>query len=365
MTPQADVPLAAWCTLGIGGPARWFVEAADEQEIRAALEWAHARDAAVYVLGGGSNVVVADEGFDGLVIKVDIRGVSRSESNGRVNFAVGAGEEWDSFVATTVAADCAGLECLSGIPGLIGGTPIQNVGAYGQDVSATITRVHLINRRTREISFLRPEECGFGYRTSRFKHNDQFIVTRVEYGLLAHGAPTVTYADLISYFENEGLMPSLTAVRDAVLRIRRRKGMVIEEGNPANRSVGSFFVNPIVTRAHFDQIAATVGDPSRVPHYPIGDAVKVPTAWLIERAGFLRGYRRGAIGVSPFQAQAIVNHGGAHAADVIALASDIKRAVWDCFGIAIMPEPVFVGFRPGDKLRWLLDPRPRIEARKE
>ena len=160
-------------------------------------------------------------------------------------------------------------------------------------------------------------------------------------------------------------MPSLTAVRDAVLRIRRRKGMVIEEGNPANRSVGSFFVNPIVTRAHFDQIAATVGDPSRVPHYPIGDAVKVPTAWLIEQAGFLRGYRRGAIGVSPFQAQAIVNHGGAHAADVIALASDIKRAVWDCFGIAIMPEPVFVGFRPGDKLRWLLDPRPRIEARKE
>jgi UDP-N-acetylmuramate dehydrogenase len=365
MTPQSDVPLAAWCTLGIGGPARWFVEAAGEEEIRAALEWAHLRGVAVYVLGGGSNVVVADEGFDGLVIKVDIRGVSRRESDGRVNYAVGAGEQWDPFVATTVSADCAGLECLSGIPGLVGGTPIQNVGAYGQDVSAAITRVHLIDRRTREISILRTEQCGFGYRTSRFKHNHEFIVTRVEYGLVAHGAPTVAYADVISYFENEGVTPSLTAVRDAVLCIRRRKGMVIEEGNPANHSVGSFFVNPVVTRAHFDRIAATVSEPSRIPHYAVGDAVKVPAAWLIEQAGFARGSRRGAIGVSPFQAQAIVNYGGGRAADVIALASDIKRAVWDGFGVAIVPEPVFVGFGPGDQLRWLLDPRPRVEASKD
>jgi UDP-N-acetylmuramate dehydrogenase len=366
MTPQSDVPLAAWCTLGIGGPARWFVAAASEEAIRSALAWAHARDVAVYVLGGGSNVVVADDGFDGLVIKVDIRGVSRSESNGRVHFVVGAGEAWDPFVAITVAEDCAGLECLSGIPGLVGGTPIQNVGAYGQEVSATITRVHLIDRRTREIGILPSEECGFEYRTSRFKHKDDFIVTGVEYGLLAHGAPTVAYADVISYFENERETPSLTAVRDAVLRIRRRKGMVIEEGNPAIRSVGSFFVNPIVTRAHFDRIAACTGDPSRIPHYPAGgDAVKVPAAWLIEQAGFPKGSTRGAIGVSPFQAQAIVNHGGARAADVIALASDIKRAVWERFGVAIVPEPVFVGFRPSDELRWLLDPRPHIESRKD
>ena len=365
MTPQSDVPLAAWCTLGIGGPARWFVEAASDEAIRPALAWADARDVAVYVLGGGSNVVVADTGFDGLVIKVDIRGVARSESNGRVHFAVGAGEAWDPFVAATVAADCAGLECLSGIPGLVGGTPIQNVGAYGQEVSATITRVHLIDRRTREIVILRSEECGFGYRTSRFKRNDDFIVTRVEYALLAHGAPTIAYADVLSYFEHEHGTPSLAAVRDAVLQIRRRKGMVIEEGNPANRSVGSFFVNPVVTRAHFDQIADSVGDPSRIPRYPIGtDAIKVPAAWLIEQAGFPKGYARGVIGVSPFQAQAIVNHGGARAADVIELASDIKRAVWERFGVAIVPEPVFVGFRPSDGLRWLLDSRPHIEAGK-
>lgn len=364
MKLQADVPLAAWCTLGVGGPARWFAEAANATEICAALMWAHDRSAQVYVLGGGSNVVIADEGFDGLVIKVDIRGVSRTEFNGRMRFEVGAGEPWDPFVATTVTEDCGGLECLSGIPGLVGGTPIQNVGAYGQDVSASITRVHLVDRSTRSVAVVSASECGFGYRTSRFKHDDRFIVTRVDYELVKDAAPTVTYADVVSYFENEPEPPSLRAVRDAILQIRRRKGMVIEQGNPANRSVGSFFVNPVISRAHFDGISSIVGRNAVIPHYPMGpDTVKVPAAWLIERAGFPKGYTRGEIGVSPFQSQAIVNHGGAKAADVVRLAADIKRAVWETFGIAIVPEPVFVGFRPTPELQRLRDPQPTTEAR--
>ncbi|MGH9204597.1 MAG: UDP-N-acetylmuramate dehydrogenase, partial [Vicinamibacterales bacterium] len=258
------------------------------------------------------------------------------------------------------------LECLSGIPGQVGGTPIQNVGAYGQDVSGSITRVHLVDRRTRDITVLDANDCRFGYRTSRFKHDDRLIVTRVVYELARNAPPTVTYADVVKFFQNGQVAPSLQAVRAAILQIRRRKGMVIEEGNPANRSVGSFFVNPVVSSAHFDRIAAGVGAQTTIPHYPMSaDSVKVPAAWLIERAGFPKGYTRGAIGVSPFQSQAIVNHGGARAVDVVSLAADIKRAVWDAFAIAIVPEPVFVGFRDREALEWLLDPRPRFAVRKD
>ena len=213
MTPQSNVSLAAWCTLGVGGRARWFTETADERAIRDALVWADDQQAAVYVLGGGSNVVIADEGFDGLVVKVDVRGISSVESNGGMTFEVGAGEPWDPFVAVTVAADCAGLECLSGIPGQVGGTPIQNVGAYGQDVSATITRVHVIDRERQSADVIPAEACGFAYRTSRFKRSDRFIVTRVEYRLVRHAPPTVTYADVVSYFESERVKPSLSTVK--------------------------------------------------------------------------------------------------------------------------------------------------------
>jgi UDP-N-acetylmuramate dehydrogenase len=358
MTPQTDVALAPWCTMGVGGPARWFIEARTESDVLDALAWARHRDAAVHLLGGGSNVIIADQGFDGVVIKVDIRGVETSRYDRRAVYSVGAGEPWDPFVASTIGASCAGLECLSGIPGLAGGTPVQNVGAYGQDVSATITRVHVVDRETRQSASLSNVDCGFGYRTSRFKRGDanRFVVTRVEFALAPDAPPTIAYADLVTYFEQRGeTAPSLDAVRHATLDIRRRKGMVIEDGNPANRSCGSFFVNPIVTRTEFAALQATVGADVAVPHYVVGnDAVKVPAAWLIERAGFTKGHRRGAVGVSPFQAQAIVNHGGAAAADVFALAADIKRAVLQALAIALVPEPVFVGFKPSSELQWLL-----------
>lgn len=360
MTKEHGVRLSGLCTLGVGGEARAFVRVADSAQLRDALRWARDETLAVHLLGGGSNVVFADEGFDGLVVHVDIRGVRQHEESDRTTFCVGAGEPWDPFVAATVAAECAGLECLSGIPGQVGGTPVQNVGAYGQDVSGTITRVDAMNRETLEMVQFTNAECEFGYRTSRFKRHDlnRFVVTEVAFELARHAAPTVLYPDVVSFFTERGqTSPTLADVRRATLAIRRRKGMVVEPGNPANQSVGSFFVNPIIENTHYAEVLAIAPG---TPRYPVDDQrVKVPAAWLIERAGFSKGTNRGLVGVSPFQAQAIVNHGGATAADIVSLAVEIKRAVWNTFRVALVPEPVFVGFRPSAELAWLLDPEPR------
>lgn len=354
MTPQTDVALAPLCTMGVGGAARFFVDATSESDVCSALRWAREREMPVHVLGGGSNVVIADEGFDGLVLRAHVRAMEEVRAGGRVEYRVGAGEPWDPLVAHTVRANCAGLECLSGIPGFAGGTPIQNVGAYGQEVSQTIARVRVIDRTTGACAVFSNQECGFGYRTSRFKRESagRFVVTGVEFVLVEDGAPTLSYADLLASFGSQS-SPSLEAVRDATLAVRRRKGMVIEPGNAANRSCGSFFVNPVVDPADIERVrAVTARD---VPHYVIdAQSIKIPAAWLIEHAGFPRGTRRGPVGISPFQAQAIVNHGAARASDVVALACDVKRAVWTAFGIAIMPEPVFVGFTDASDLEFLL-----------
>jgi UDP-N-acetylmuramate dehydrogenase len=358
---QTDVPLAPWSTLGVGGPARLFCDAADEGAIRDALAWAHERDVPVHILGGGSNVVFAEEGFDGLVVHVGVRGIERRVGDGRVQFVAGAGEPWDAFVDTTVADGCAGLECLSGIPGLVGATPIQNVGAYGQDVAMTITHVGVVDRRSCRSIRLTNAECAFGYRMSRFKRqdHDRFVVSRVAFALSQGAAGTVIYPDLVAHFaERADRHPTVSAVRDAVLCIRRRKGMLVEPENPARRSVGSFFVNPVVSRSVCQRVSALCGD-ATMPHYPVDDGwVKIPAAWLIERAGYRRGTTRGPVGLSPFQAQAIINLGTASATDVVAFAADLKRAVWKAFRIALVPEPVFVGFRPSPELHWLLDAQP-------
>jgi UDP-N-acetylmuramate dehydrogenase len=348
----------------VGGSARWFVEALDERTLADALEWADHRRAAVHVLGGGSNVVIADEGFDGLVIRIGMRGIEISSDGERVRYDVAAGEPWDRVVALTVTNDCAGLECLSGIPGLAGGTPVQNVGAYGQDVASSIVRVRVIERGTWRHFEWTNAECGFAYRSSRLKREDvdRFIVTRVAFALVPGGRATLGYADVVKYFDERGMTrPSLADVRGAVLEIRRRKGMVIDGGPTSVRSCGSFFVNPIVSPATFDRIAG-LSAPEPVPHFRVdNDMVKIPAAWLIERAGFRRGWSRGTVGISPFQSQAIVNLGGGRAADVLTLACDVKRAVLETFTVALAPEPVFVGFRDSEELRFLssvvTDPR--------
>lgn len=356
MTPAADVALAPLTTMGVGGPARWFVEARSESDVCRALAWARDRRLRLHVLGGGSNVVISDDGFDGLVIHTDIRGLETSTTDGQTVYAVGAGEPWDDVVGAAVRGNLAGLECLSGIPGLAGGTPVQNVGAYGQDVSATIARIRAIDRQTHRVVSFSNAECRFGYRSSRFKRDDvdRFIVTRVDFALTVDGRPTVTYADVLKYFaELGGGSPTLRQTREAILAIRRRKGMVIEEGNPANRSCGSFFVNPVVRRE--DHVRIQEQSAEAVPHYAVDGAhVKIPAAWLIEHAGFPKGTSRGAVGISPFQSQAIVNLGGALAREVFELACEVKRAVWEVFRVPLLPEPVFVGFAPSEQTAWLL-----------
>lgn len=359
MTPQTDVALAPLSTIAVGGAARFFVEARSASDVCDALAWADARALPMYVLGGGSNVVIADEGLDGVVMRIAIRGVEAWRREGTEVRSVGAGEPWDDFVDRTVGEGLAGLECLSGIPGYAGGTPVQNVGAYGQDVSGTIVRVSAVDRRTRTPVTFSNAECGFGYRASRFKQADanRFVVTHVEYALAAGAPPTLTYADVAAVFAGRGgNAPSLCEVREAILQIRRGKGMVVEPGNPASRSCGSFFVNPVVSRELFARVQSVAA--AAVPHYSVDAArVKLPAAWLIEHAGFARGTTRGPVGISPFQAQAIVNLGSARAADVVELACAVKQAVLDAFGVSLVPEPVFLGFPSSGRLTWLLGPQ--------
>ena len=344
IVPQANVPLAPMTTLGVGGNARWFARAAAIQEVIAALKWAGDKGIPLFVLGGGSNLVVADGGFDGLVLQVALEGVDYRANGEATRVRVAAGEPWDAVVGAAVSRGLAGLECLSGIPGTTGGTPIQNVGAYGQDVSRSITAVTVLERATCEVSVLTGADCHFGYRTSRFKGEDagRFFVCDVSFELRA-GPPTLAYPDVLAELERRRIAsPSLADVREAVLSIRRRKGMVIDPADSDTRSVGSFFMNPVVGAAHHARLS---GEGGRVPAYELpGGQVKIPAAWLIEQSGFARGHESGGAGISSKHPLAIVNRGRATARDVLALAVQIKRHVADRFGIWLRPEPAFVGF---------------------
>ena len=343
--PQDNVPLAPLTTLGIGGPARWFARATRVEHVIAADGWAASRGVPLFVFGGGSNLVIADEGFEGLVLQVAITGVRALLGGDVVSVAAGAGESWDALVEFAVTRGLAGIECLSGIPGTVGGTPIQNVGAYGQEVSTVIEWVDVFDRTTQGTVRLSRADCGFGYRVSRFKQQDagRFVICEVAFRLRVAAPPTVTYPDIVEDLSRQGISsPDVRAVREAVLNVRRRKGMVIDAADSDTRSVGSFFMNPVVDRASFERLASA-------PHYLMdNDTVKIPAAWLIEQSGFSRGHVDGAVGLSTKHPLAIINRGGATARDVIRLARSIKRAVRDRFGVALRPEPIFVGFT-GDR----------------
>ena len=351
MLIEENTPLAPYTTFGIGGPARWFVEAASEDEIVEATGWAQARGLPLFVLGGGSNLLVADEGFDGLVLRVALLGIEAyadgpaGDAFGEWVYRVAAGEGWDHFVGRTTKDNCAGLECLAGIPGTVGGTPVQNVGAYGQEVASAIERVRVFDLAQREFVELSAAECGFAYRRSRFNSTDRglYIVTRVNYRLPLGGAPTLRYADLKQYFEQSGHEPSLAEVAATVRRVRQAKGMLLIEGDPDCRSAGSFFKNPVVSEELAGQIAA--GSDKEPPRFPAGPGlVKVPAAWLIEQAGFARGYALGRAGVSSRHTLALINRGGASAEEVLALAEEIGAAIKAKFGVRLEMEPVLVGF---------------------
>ena len=297
MVIRENVGLAAFTTFGVGGPARWFVEAENEAEIVEAVEWAQTRCVPLFVLGGGSNLLVSDAGFEGLVLRVTLLGMEMAEGESERVFRVAAGEDWDGFVSRAVLENCAGVECLAGIPGTVGGTPVQNVGAYGQEVAETIERVRVLELATLKFRELTAVECGFAYRTSVFNSSQRgrFLVTRVDYRLRVNGAANLRYADLQKAFAgwaSRGEQPELAEVAAEVRRIRQAKGMLLVEGDVDCRSAGSFFKNPIVGDGDFRGLAKRLG--LEPPHYPGGPGmVKLPAAWLVERAGFGRGFALG------------------------------------------------------------------------
>jgi len=292
----------------------------------------------VFILGGGSNILVSDAGFDGLVIHVLPKGISIEDSI----ITGGAGENWDRFVEYSVSKDLAGVECLSGIPGFVGGTPVQNVGAYGQEVSETITNVRCFDREKLGFVVLNNSSCEFTYRKSIFNssHRDRYVVVAVTYELVLGGKPKMSYKDLRDHFRAQ--QPTLRETRDAVLSIRRSKSMVIDPDDPNRRSAGSFFKNPVVPSQKFEEIEAEFGS---IPNFPAPDGlVKIPAAWLIERSGFRKGYAHGNAGISTNHTLAIVNRGGATAKEIISLKSEIQNTVGSRFDIFLETEPTFVGF---------------------
>jgi len=349
-------PLAPLTTLGVGGPARWFVEATSEEEIAEAAAWAREHGVALFVLGGGSNLLVSDAGFDGLALRVGLRGIvveDDSDTPGQRVYRVAAGEDWEHCVQRSLDDGCAGLECLAGIPGTVGGTPVQNVGAYGQEVASVVERVRAFDLKEQAFVEFSAAECGFAYRRSRFNTVDRgrFVVTRVDYRLTPGGAPTVRYADLqraLAEEKADDREVSLAEVAAVVRRIRQSKGMLLAEGDPDCRSAGSFFKNPVVHEETIRQIAVASG--KEPPRFPAGSGaenegkVKVPAAWLIEQAGFAKGYRHGNAGISSRHTLALINLGGARAAEILALAGQIADAVEARFGVRLEMEPVMVGF---------------------
>jgi UDP-N-acetylmuramate dehydrogenase len=339
---QENVPLAPLTTIGIGGPARFFLRASSVDEVREALAWAGARP--VFFLGGGSNLLISDSGFDGLVIHLDLRGITVESEDESAMVRVAAGEPWDGFVARAVANGWAGVECLSGIPGSTGATPIQNVGAYGQEVAETIARVEALDRRTGTVAGFTNDECRFGYRSSLFKNveRDRYVVLSVTFRLKRNGCATIRYPELQKHVDERGVsVDDLQGVRDAVIAIRRRKGMVLDPEDPDTRSDGSFFMNPIVTPAQYEAFARVAPD---APHFPSGDDVKLSAAWLIEHAGFHKGFVHGNVGLSSKHSLAVINRGGGTAAEVVELVQRIQARVRDTFGVEIHPEPNFIGF---------------------
>jgi len=332
-----NVPLAPFTTLGIGGPATAFVRAHSVDDVRDAMAYAEAQSLPLLFLGGGSNVLIADEGFDGVVIRLELAGVTiESEDDDAAIVNVAAGEPWDDFVDFAVGSNWAGIECLSGIPGSTGATPIQNVGAYGQDVSETIIRVEVLDRDTGRVIDLTNWDCRFGYRSSLFKNvvPNRYVVVSVTFRLRRNGEPTIRYPELRKYVDEHFSDAGLAEVRESVLAIRRRKGMVLDPADPDTRSDGSFFTNPVVP---IDRI------PDGAPHFPADEGVKLSAAWLIEHAGFTKGFVHGKVGLSTKHTLAVINRGGGTAREVIELVRMIQEKVRDAFGVELQPEPNFVG----------------------
>lgn len=344
---EENITLAEFTTLKIGGKARFFARANHENEIIEALGFAVENNLKIFILGGGSNILIADEDFDGLVLQIALKGIAVEQSENKVAVTANAGEDWDAFCEFCVAGNLQGVECLSGIPGLVGGTPVQNVGAYGQEVSETIIAVRVFDRAENKFKDLSNPDCGFAYRTSIFNTSEKnrYIVTAVTFALALSGKPKIFYKDLREYFGDK--TPSLQETRAAVIKIRAAKSMVIDASDPNSKSAGSFFKNPIVTKEKYDEVlkrAVNRGIES-VPFFNAGkDNLKIPAAWLIENSGFHKGYSKGNAGISSRHTLAIINRGSATANDILELKNEIQAKVQEIFDVELKPEPIFVGF---------------------
>jgi UDP-N-acetylmuramate dehydrogenase len=342
---QGFTPLAAHTTLGLGGPAVRTVTATSAEEIIAGVQEAVRTQEPLLLLGGGSNVVIADEGFPGAALFIRSKGFTVTSNDGEhVLVTVAAGQPWDEFVAETVAQGWSGVECLSGIPGAVGATPIQNVGAYGQEVSATIVEVGVYDRDEGGTATFTPEECLFEYRTSRFRHNERWVILDVTFRLRVDPlSGSVAYAELARALGvSVGDRVPLMAARDAVMELRRGKGMLLDPSDPDTRSVGSFFTNPVLSFAGYQAMARLLAG-EEPPTWPMpGGASKISAAWLIERAGFGKGYRRGPVAISSKHTLALINPGEGSTKDLLDLAAEIRDGVHERFGVTLHPEPVLV-----------------------
>ena len=334
-----DAPLSERTTLRIGGPARQLVIAETELELVEAVRSADAKGEPVLVLGGGSNLVIADAGFDGVVVQVTTTGVELQRGDD-VRLTAQAGEDWDRLVAHAVAEGLVGIEALSGIPGRVGATPIQNVGAYGQDVAQTLASVRVYDRAAHEVRLMTPTQCRFSYRHSVFKGRDRYVVLAVTYRLRQGAGAVLRYAELARMLGVPvGGHVAPAEARAAVLALRQSKGMVLDADDHDTWSAGSFFTNPILSSADVERLL-----PPDAPRWPVDEErVKVSAAWLIERSGFGKGYGGDVVRLSSKHTLALTNRGGARTSDLLALAREVRAGVLNRFGVELVPEPVLVG----------------------
>ncbi|MFA5776326.1 MAG: UDP-N-acetylmuramate dehydrogenase [Patescibacteria group bacterium] len=344
---QQNVLLAPYTTLKIGGLAKYFSVVKTEGELVEACDWAKKESQKIFILGGGSNVLVSDEGFKGLVVLVDIKGRSYRQENDRQEIMadIKAGELWDDLVLESVNKGYSGAECLSGIPGKVGASVVQNIGAYGQEVREIIEKVRFYDTRKQEFGEYSKEECGFEYRGSIFKGRSNRIVTSVQFKLSANKEPCLRYKELMKKFSDS--RPTLKQVREVVLELRKSKSMLIDPNDPNSISAGSFFNNPVVADDIFEKIKEKYPD---APNWPQGNgSIKLSAGWLIEESGLPKGfiYKDGKVGLSQKHALAIINRGGARASDVYKFAEFIKKSVFDIFGVKLQPEVLFIGILKG------------------
>lgn len=347
-----DVDLSLLTTIGLGGKADLFISCMSENDIVFALEFAKKNNLRVQVFSGGSNIIFPDEGFNGLVMKIDLKGIEFIEEENIVFVKIKAGEVWDDVVKYVIEKKLSGIECLSGIPGSAGATPVQNVGAYGQEIKDSLVSLKAIDRETLKEKIFSNEECEFGYRQSRFKNEDKdrYVITELLFGFMKEKVPEIKYQELQKFIDSnnkinsdEQLINKLSVIRNSILELRTKKSMIIDNKDPNSRSCGSFFLNPVISREDLKKFYSKTGDieKDQIPVYSYGDTIKLSAAWLVEKAGFKKGYTYKGVGLSSNHSLALININGT-SSDLIDLAAEIKSSVFEKFGIRLSIEPVIV-----------------------